>query len=176
MVNDFFEGIMQIMSQQIRISKVDLMVIGGAAAVSLAKNPRARKWVSDLAEEVLLAWLKPSQVQPALPAPAPPTLVLPEPLKISPISPLWDCPAPPVETYIPEIDAALAQLVRHPSLVIIIGHRGSGKTALAERLQELLRHIAPPYAVGMPSWKGPGSLISNRSASERMLRSRWAAF
>ena len=27
----------------------------------------------------------------------------------------------------------------------------SGKTALAERLQELLRHIAPPYAVGMPS-------------------------
>jgi nucleoside-triphosphatase THEP1 len=41
--------------------------------------------------------------------------------------------------------------VHHPSVILILGHRGSGKSALALRLQELLRDIAPPYGVGLPA-------------------------
>ena len=40
--------------------------------------------------------------------------------------------------------------MRHPAVILILGHRGSGKTALAVRLQELLRDVAPPYTVGLP--------------------------
>ena len=47
-------------------------------------------------------------------------------------------------------DADLPPLISHPCVVLILGHRGSGKTALACRLQELLRDVAPPYGVGLP--------------------------
>ena len=124
MVNNFFKGIMQIMSIQIRISKTDLVIFGGgAAAVVLANSPRARKGVAEFAEGFLSASLKQSQDQPALPAPQP--LVLPAPPEISLADPLSS--STPLVAYTPEPDEALAQLVRHPSLVIIIGHRGSGK-------------------------------------------------
>jgi len=53
--------------------------------------------------------------------------------------------------YTPPVDESLAQLVNHPSVGLILGHRGSGKSALAIRLQELLRDIAAPYAVGLPA-------------------------
>ncbi len=36
-------------------------------------------------------------------------------------------------------------------MVLVLGRRGSGKTALVLRLQELLRDVAPPYAVGLPA-------------------------
>ncbi len=55
-----------------------------------------------------------------------------------------------VQTYSPAVDEPIAQLLHHPTVVLILGHRGSGKTALAARLQELLRDVAPPYAVGLP--------------------------
>ena len=48
-------------------------------------------------------------------------------------------------------DNALACILHHPLVILILGHRGSGKSALACRLQELLRGIAPPYAVGLPA-------------------------
>ena len=56
-----------------------------------------------------------------------------------------------LQRYIPPVDEALARLVHHPSVILILGHRGSGKTALAIRIQELLRDVAPPYAVGLPA-------------------------
>ena len=50
----------------------------------------------------------------------------------------------------PPPDAAIAAAVGHPAVVAIVGHRGSGKTALALRLQELLRDSAAPYGLGLP--------------------------
>ena len=47
-------------------------------------------------------------------------------------------------------DADLAPLLSHPCVVLILGHRGSGKTALACRLQELSPDVAPLYGVGLP--------------------------
>ena len=61
-----------------------------------------------------------------------------------------DWPAVKVQAYTPPVDEALARLLHHPAVVLIVGHRGSGKSALAVRLQELLRDVAPPYAIGLP--------------------------
>lgn len=62
-----------------------------------------------------------------------------------------DRPAGSDTTYTPPVDEDLARLIDHPAVVLIVGHRGRGKTALAVRLQELLRDVAAPYAVGLPS-------------------------
>ncbi len=56
--------------------------------------------------------------------------------------------------YTPPVDESLARLVHHPGVVLILGHRGNGKTALAIRIQELLRDVAAPYAVGLPRKAG----------------------
>ncbi|MDA1128805.1 MAG: helix-turn-helix domain-containing protein [Chloroflexi bacterium] len=66
---------------------------------------------------------------------------------------------PPAPEYTPAIDENLARLVHHPSVILILGHRGNGKTGLAIRLQELLRDVATPYAVGLPA-KASGLLPS----------------
>jgi len=42
-------------------------------------------------------------------------------------------------------------LIPHPSNVIILGKRGSGKSALGYRLLEYLRYTAAPYVVALPS-------------------------
>ena len=47
-------------------------------------------------------------------------------------------------------DHQLAEIIDPPSVVLVSGHRGSGKTALVLRLQELLRPQAAPYAIGLP--------------------------
>lgn len=52
--------------------------------------------------------------------------------------------------YSPPPDLALAHLIHHPAVVLILGHRGMGKTALACRIQEVLRDRAPAYAIGLP--------------------------
>ena len=50
--------------------------------------------------------------------------------------------------YTPPVDLALAQVIHHPAVVLIVGRKGGGKTALVGRLQELKRDQAPlPYAV-----------------------------
>lgn len=52
--------------------------------------------------------------------------------------------------YTPPVDLALAQIIHHPAVVLIVGRKGGGKSALVGRLQELKRDQAPPYAVALP--------------------------
>ena len=51
----------------------------------------------------------------------------------------------------PPSDAQLLQVMHHPCVVLIIGKRGAGKSALGYRLLELLRNHGEPYAVGLPA-------------------------
>ena len=64
---------------------------------------------------------------------------------------LLGMPKKPVPIYTPPIDDSLARIVEHPTIMLILGARGAGKSAVAVRIQELLRHKAAPYAVGLPS-------------------------
>ena len=48
------------------------------------------------------------------------------------------------------LDYKLLQVVPHPSVVLVVGKRGSGKSALAYRLLELFRYLADPYVLGVP--------------------------
>ena len=59
-------------------------------------------------------------------------------------------PKEPVLTYTPPVDADLARMIDHPTVILIVGARGAGKSALAVRSQELLRHSGALYAVGLP--------------------------
>ena len=61
-----------------------------------------------------------------------------------------DSPSTAMPAYSPPPDLALAHLVQHPAVLLILGHRGMGKTALACRIQEILRDRAPAYGVGLP--------------------------
>lgn len=49
-----------------------------------------------------------------------------------------------------ERDTAWLTRIVHPSVVLILGKRGSGKSALGYRLLELLRYMANIYVVGVP--------------------------
>ena len=42
------------------------------------------------------------------------------------------------------------KLIHHPSVIVILGGRGKGKSALGYRLLEYLRLTASPYVVGLP--------------------------
>jgi hypothetical protein len=42
------------------------------------------------------------------------------------------------------------RLIPHPSIVVILGRRGSGKSVLGHRLFEHLRWTASPYIIGLP--------------------------
>ena len=48
-------------------------------------------------------------------------------------------------------DAKLRDLVTHPSIVLVLGKRGSGKPALAYRILELCKNQGTPYVVGIPA-------------------------
>lgn len=51
----------------------------------------------------------------------------------------------------PPQDAQLVQAIKHPSVVVIIGKRDAGKSALGYRILELLHPRAEPYVVGLPA-------------------------
>ena len=50
----------------------------------------------------------------------------------------------------PPPDSEWLNIVRHPAVVLTIGGRGAGKSALDYRLVELLRPHGAPYVVGLP--------------------------
>ena len=47
-------------------------------------------------------------------------------------------------------DGKWLEVIPHPSVVLILGRRGSGKSALGYRLLELFRFRSLPFALGMP--------------------------
>ncbi len=49
-----------------------------------------------------------------------------------------------------EPDRALRDVIPHPSVVLVVGKRGSGKSAFAYRLAELMKLKAQVFAVGVP--------------------------
>ena len=57
----------------------------------------------------------------------------------------------PQEVLPPPIDVRWLSLAPHPSVILILGKRSSGKSALGYRLLELFRNQAAPYVVGIPS-------------------------
>jgi len=50
-----------------------------------------------------------------------------------------------------EKDANWLKTVIHPSVVLVLGKRGSGKSALGYRLLELFRYKLTPYVLGIPA-------------------------
>ncbi len=68
-----------------------------------------------------------------------PTLLEPQPQPVKPV--------PDPQT----VEAGnWLKLIHHPSVIVILGGRGKGKSALGYRLLEYLRWTASPYVVGLP--------------------------
>ena len=65
-------------------------------------------------------------------------------------------------------DSALVRIIHHPSVILILGHRGSGKSPLACRLQELLSPNPPKDTDGRREDSGRGWV--------RELQGRWPGF
>ena len=55
------------------------------------------------------------------------------------------------ELLIAQLASAWRQVILHPAVVLILGKRGSGKSALAYSLLELFRYQLKPYVVGVPA-------------------------
>ena len=100
------------------------------------------KWLENHHPEVLQAWLAQPLGSVATPLPEP--VATPPAIQVPPTT-------QPLPAWMPPLDAEWLRLVRHPSVVLVLGKRGSGKSALGYRVLELLRNQAAPYVVGLPS-------------------------
>jgi len=73
----------------------------------------------------------------------------------SALGPAATVPTPALQNWQPalvlEKDATWRRVVVHPSVVLVLGKRGSGKSALGYRLLELFRYALRPCVVGVPA-------------------------
>ena len=65
------------------------------------------------------------------------------------VGPIETWRAPRVESP-REVDGEWRRVIIHPSIVLILGKRGSGKSALGYRLLEVFRHALRTYVLGAP--------------------------
>ena len=142
------------------IGKVLLGFLGTAFAWKALGPVRREKFFGFLEELAVLqqrqAWLR-AQEEAALPqrAPASPTFEAPSAelrqvlqSLLAPVGGPVDTPRLPVPQL--ESDARWREALVPPAVALILGKRGSGKSALAYRLLELFRHRLTPLVVGPP--------------------------
>ena len=128
-------------------------LLAGGVALLVAKNPRIQALLAEVAEGVNEYALEKAQQREAEQQAV---LLAERPLIEIPVfKPFqFEHPVTPSPAYTPPLDEPLARLLVHPAVILILGHRGSGKTALAFRIQELRRDGVRPYAVGLPRKAG----------------------
>jgi len=144
------------------IGKALPWVAGGFIVWSLLPPETKRtikSWLVGLNRELQQAQLR--QAQQALPVPPPPFRLaqlpaspepgatLPPALDLSDLFPALKSALSPLPLVEP--DNRLRQVITHPSVILVLGKRGSGKSALAYRLLELFRYGPRPYVIGVPN-------------------------
>ena len=132
------------------------------------QSPGSKKAINNFTADVLAALTAPTPLR-ALPPPRPFEASVPAPsVPYSTPPPRTDIPLVFPELHEPfkeilspvtnppivlddDPDRKWRDVLPHPSVVLIVGKRGSGKSALAYRLLELKKLSARPYAVGVPT-------------------------
>ena len=114
----------------------------------LEKQERIRKTLSDVYSNPLLICKTPL-ISTNLPTQS---VVSDTSLITKEISPVGSSNTPYTKVYI-EPDSIWLKRIIHPSIVLILGKRDSGKSGLSYRLLEIFRFGPKPYVVGVPASK-----------------------
>jgi hypothetical protein len=134
--------------------------LGGMIAWNLlspeAKND-IKSWLNQLAQG-LAAYqrrqaetVRQQRINQIVSALATPNLSIVSALGLQRTTSMLPAPSGTVTNAILDPDATWREKIIHPSIVLILGKRGSGKSALGYRLLELFRYGPRPYVVGLPA-------------------------
>ncbi len=107
-------------------------LLAGLGALLVAKNPRIQVILAEVAEGVALrqAQRREAQQQATLLAERPIIEILVfEPLQL-------EHSETPSSAYTPPMDEPLVRLLDHPAVILILGHRGNGKTDMGLRVPD----------------------------------------
>ena len=122
-------------------------LVAAAAGIELLKDPT-------LLQRSFAAAAQPRALIPPVAQPVAPTVPVIRTIA-TPIEPVRIAPREaPATAWSPPSDHQWLGLAPHPSVTVVIGPRGSGKSHLAHRLLEQLRVHARPYVLGPASLRG----------------------
>jgi len=117
-------------------------------AADLEWQRKINKMIADFSIRPLPSILDTPKPIEQLSLPQSPSSILPTTTKLE----LVPSSAMNTKVYV-EPDAIWLKRIIHPSIILIVGRRGSGKSATADRLLELFRFGPKPYVVGVPTSK-----------------------